>query len=107
MDNLVYIYLFVALFLMEFKEFKEDRKVYKGVILITIMRKYIKKDLVCIKCPECNQEICGTSELQAKAMLKEHRRSKTHKLIVTTLKDKVFLASSGAIHEHKKEWVQK
>ena len=70
-------------------------------------KQYHKSEKVCIKCPECNQEICGISEAHAEAMLKEHKRSKSHKLIVTTLKDKDFLATSGANVMIKKEGVQK
>lgn len=60
--------------------------------------KKLGKELACIVCLECHKEVCGTSELQAKAMMKEHRKSKNHKVIVEALKR---MQSSGAIMMNK------
>ena len=66
----------------------ENGNVYKEKILIGIMKQIIrfdkerKKEFVTIKCPDCHQEISGTSQIQAEAMLKEHRRSTLHKKII-------------------------
>ena len=45
-----------------------------------------KSEKASVICPDCLQDIWGISEKQAKAMLKEHQKSKLCKQIATALK---------------------
>ena len=53
-----------------------------------------KREFINIICPDCHRTISGTTQLQAEAMLKEHKRSKLHKEIVRSFNN---AESSGAI----------
>lgn len=84
-----------------------DRKVYIPLIPIYIMPKkkqYHKSKKVCIKCLECEAEICGISQAHAEAMLKTHKeKSKRHREIV-----KAFISGQASMSIiSKKEEVQK
>ena len=48
-------------------------------------RKYTKRELITLICPDCKQEVKGTTEKQAKAMIIQHKRSILHKCIVNAM----------------------